>query len=242
MERAVATEVHPWARGEAFFNSTYPVKYAFNFLRVDDLDGATVAELAESADAIQGPAGLQHRRINAFGTPAGLKNDFEKAGWEVSRLIFMKHDGSLRERGAAPVETIELGELQPAMIEWDLAEGNTPEVARMLAASREALPKAADVTFLTSRVEGEIAGWCEVYVRDAVVQVENVMTLPAYRNRGIASSLVNHGVRLGYDSGADLGFLIADEDDWPKDLYVKLGFTTIGTMWEATLTEGLESP
>ncbi|MFP5299092.1 MAG: GNAT family N-acetyltransferase, partial [Actinomycetota bacterium] len=113
---------------------------------------------------------------------------------------------------------------------------NTLEVSEQLANSRRCLLQAADITFLVSRIERQIAGWCEVYVRDSVVQVENVMTFPEFRNRGIASSLVNAGLRLGYSAGADLGFLIADDEDWPKLLYSKLGFAPVGHMHEFTLS------
>ena len=33
-------------------------------------------------------------------------------------------------------------------------------------------------------------------------------------------------------AGHDLTFLIADRDDWPKQLYAKLGFDEIGRIWE----------
>lgn len=236
MEHATATHVEPWERGVAFFNTDYPIKYAFNFLRCDDPMGASAAELIDAADRIQGGGGLAHRRVNGFEGMDALAAGFKGAGWSASRLTFMVHDGDLRPRGTAAVEEVDLDEFIPAMVRWDITEdNNAPEVAEQLAASRRALLAAADVTFLVSRIEGEIAGWCEVYVRDSVVQVENVMTFSTFRNRGIASSLVNEGLRLGYSKGAGLGFLIADDEDWPKELYSKLGFSQAGLMWEYTL-------
>jgi hypothetical protein len=35
--------------------------------------------------------------------------------------------------------------------------------------------------------------------------------------------------------GNDLTFLIADRDDWPKQLYAKLGFDEVGRVWEFVL-------
>jgi hypothetical protein len=37
-------------------------------------------------------------------------------------------------------------------------------------------------------------------------------------------------------SGADLVFLVADADDWPKELYGRLGFDTIGRLTKFFLT------
>ena len=34
--------------------------------------------------------------------------------------------------------------------------------------------------------------------------------------------------------GADLVFLVADDRDWPKQLYSKLGFDPVGRFWQFT--------
>jgi hypothetical protein len=35
--------------------------------------------------------------------------------------------------------------------------------------------------------------------------------------------------------GADLVFIVAADDDWPKDLYAKLGYEAVGRFWQFTL-------
>jgi predicted GNAT family acetyltransferase len=61
-----------------------------------------------------------------------------------------------------------------------------------------------------------------------VAQIEDVATLPAFRNRGLARAVVLEAAALARASGAELVFLVADENDWPKDLYGRLGFDQIG--------------
>jgi hypothetical protein len=34
--------------------------------------------------------------------------------------------------------------------------------------------------------------------------------------------------------GHELIFIVADEDDWPKDLYARLGFDPVGRAWAFT--------
>jgi hypothetical protein len=34
----------------------------------------------------------------------------------------------------------------------------------------------------------------------------------------------------------DLTFLLAEEDDWPKELYRRLGFEPVGRIWDFLLT------
>ena len=55
-----------------------------------------------------------------------------------------------------------------------------------------------------------------------------MITLPDYRRRGLARSLVLHAVAESHAAGNDLTFLVADANDWPQRLYEKLGFETVG--------------
>ena len=34
-----------------------------------------------------------------------------------------------------------------------------------------------------------------------------------------------------WTTGTELVFIVADDDDWPKDLYGRLGFEPIGRAW-----------
>ena len=71
-------------------------------------------------------------------------------------------------------------------------------------------------------------------MHDGVAELDNVHTLKTYRGRGIARAVVGHAIRQAGDAGADLVFLIADDADWPKDLYAKLGFDPEGRFWRST--------
>lgn len=237
LEGAIADRTEPWRYGTAYFNATYPMKYAFNFLRYEIEEGpAEAAELIAAADEVQGAAGLSHRRVNWFGHVPGLAEGFREQGWEASAIVGMMHDGIVRERGGLDVEEVDLDEMLPVMYEWNLSEESyPPEVAEQLAASRKALENATDITFLVARIDGKIAGWCELYLGDGIAQIEDVMTFSAYRNRGVASSVVNEALSRAYASGSGLAFLLADEDDWPKSLYARLGFEPAGHIYETTL-------
>jgi len=67
-----------------------------------------------------------------------------------------------------------------------------------------------------------------LYCEASIGQVEDVFTLPDYRGRGLARSLVLHAVAESHAVGNELTFLVADADDWPQRLYVKLSFETVG--------------
>lgn len=58
--------------------------------------------------------------------------------------------------------------------------------------------------------------------------LEDVATLAAHRNRGLARAVVLRAVEEAQMAGADLVFLVADENDWPKGLHRRLRFDPAG--------------
>jgi ribosomal protein S18 acetylase RimI-like enzyme len=65
-------------------------------------------------------------------------------------------------------------------------------------------------------------------VDGADAQVEDVGTLPEHRNRGYAKAVVLAAIAAAREDGADFVCLVADANDWPKELYRRLGFDEIG--------------
>jgi predicted GNAT family acetyltransferase len=71
----------------------------------------------------------------------------------------------------------------------------------------------------------------ELYSDGRIAQIEDVATLPEHRRRGYASAVVLRVVEEALATGHDLVFLTALDDDWPKELYARLGFEEIGRSW-----------
>src|SRR5205823_1549293 len=88
--------------------------------------------------------------------------------------------------------------------------------------------KAISTRLFAAEADGRLVAHVELYSEDGVGQIENVLTLPDYRGRGLARSLVLHAVAESHAAGNELTFLVADADDWPQRLYEKLGFETVG--------------
>ena len=65
----------------------------------------------------------------------------------------------------------------------------------------------------------------------STAQIEDVGTLGGYRGRGLARAVVLRALAEAGAAGCDLVFLEADEDDWPKELYRRLGFEPIGRIF-----------
>jgi GNAT superfamily N-acetyltransferase len=81
---------------------------------------------------------------------------------------------------------------------------------------------------------GEVAAVAYLYSDGGdggVGQVEDVLTVPVHRGHGHARSVVLAALAASRAAGHELTFLWADEDDWPKALYAKLGFDVVGRRW-----------
>ena len=62
------------------------------------------------------------------------------------------------------------------------------------------------------------------------VNLEEVATLESERGKGLAQSVMLAALEAAQALEPELIFLSADADDWPKLMYERLGFETVGTL------------
>jgi GNAT superfamily N-acetyltransferase len=77
---------------------------------------------------------------------------------------------------------------------------------------------------------GELVAMTKLYSDGTTAQVEDVYTVPDWRNRGCARRLITRATALARQAGHERVFIVADDDGWPKHLYSRLGFDPIGRM------------
>lgn len=78
---------------------------------------------------------------------------------------------------------------------------------------------------------GELAAMTKLRADGHTAQVEDVYTVPEARGRGFARTLVAHAVGVAQRAGNDVVLIVADDDDWPKHLYARVGFRPVGLRW-----------
>jgi N-acetylglutamate synthase-like GNAT family acetyltransferase len=237
-ENATSTRTAPWRYGTALFNDDFPGRWDSNFLRIERSVGETTpAELAGDADRIL--TDLRHREFVVEDDDVGarLAAGFVDIGYEADRLAFME---LVRDADHSPpplaVEEVELDVVRPVIVETNLVGhgGMSRDSAEMLANFRRVLVAQMGARFFVTRLDGQIAGYCELYQRDRVAQIEDVNTRQGFRGRGAARAFITGAVGAARASGAELIFLIADADDWPRRFYAKLGFDTVGRFRQFT--------
>ncbi|MGH2450980.1 MAG: GNAT family N-acetyltransferase [Candidatus Limnocylindria bacterium] len=231
-----AERIVPFRFGRAVFNDTFRSVYDLNGLRVDEPGAATVDVLAEEAERLHGAAGHDHRRITVLDEKAGgrLVDGFRELGWNADRFLLMAY----RSRGERSVETGEVEEvdaatLRPLHEEIVRAEpwADSDEIVRQILDSSELVARAASARHFAVRAGGEAVSGADLYSDGHTAQVEDVSTRRAVRGRGLASAVTLRAVQEALAAGHDFVFLVAADDDWPKELYARLGFAPLGRKW-----------
>ena len=224
---AQRSEEHPL--GLLLFDAARPRVWVHNQLHVTGPAG-DIDDLVRILD--EQYERLQHRRVVVEDEAEGerLADGFRARGWLVEDHVYM----ALREPRDREPDTslaVETDADHHRAVERTTM-GQEPyasalEVRNMLLDARSARHALADETrFIVGVADGKGVGNTVLYRVGDVAQVEDVATLKAFRRRGVARAMVSLAGDLA--DSADLTFIVADENDWPKELYFKLGYRPIG--------------
>jgi ribosomal protein S18 acetylase RimI-like enzyme len=214
----------PSSIGTAVFDDEVPKRLDSNFLRVErDAEPEVVLEEARR---------LGRRMIHLEDPELGerLAPFFAERRWLVRRHVVM---AQLRRPGRngdlGLVEEVKEETLRPARHRVVTGQPwGTPEVMAQLFAGKQLISRRVKTRFFALRVDGEVASYTDLYQDGADAQIEDVGTVHEHRGRGYASTVVLAAIAAARRDGAEFVFLVADRDDWPKELYRRLGFDELG--------------
>ena len=246
VQTRVATRIEPTAHGTAFFHEPTPTIWDRNLVAID-VPADSFEELADEAEEVQ--RGLPHRMLILDSDPdAEDKARAARAtGWLVERHIAMVAGRPPDDdRPPKPVREVPGADLAVArrrgVAREDWAIRDPSAVDRVLevdARLREVVHERGFASFAT----GEVAAVAYLYSDDAgtIGQVEDVLTVPEHRGHGHGRSVVLAALAASRAAGHEFTFLWADESDWPKELYGKLGFDVVGRRWRFRRLAGGQS-
>lgn len=231
---AAETVEHPL--GVAFSEPALPDAHMLNVLWVTAPQADAAAVLA-AAEHLQGT--LAHRKAFVVDEALGraLAPGIRAAGWSAEREVVM----ALRRPRDRPPDAGPAAEADEATMlaaeaatDREAIYGGDAEVVRQVAGARAALRAAASGRGFVATVDGAPAAHATLFSDGPIAQVEAVMTLEAHRRRGLARAVVSAAVDAALVAGPELVFLVADADDFPRELYAKLGFDPVGELWAFT--------
>lgn len=234
LDLEVSDEVVAYDWGRAFLCPTLPLVWDLNWVLIER-EGMAPGEVIAAAD--EALARFGHRTVAIRGEAEGarLAEEFKPVpGWEVEATVYMVWRGETDRQARNEVrETAHPGceDLRRELIRSGLPpESPEPEeTTEQLLEMDRRFGAAGAARWFVSPAE-EPASACCLFSGGGIGQVEEVMTLPAARGRGLAQATVLAAVAASQEAGHRITFLGADADDWPRQMYEKLGFKTCGTM------------
>jgi GNAT superfamily N-acetyltransferase len=234
-ERA-STQVVPFGFGTAYLHPELPDAWSRNFAWIDGpVPGERLGELLAEVDRIHSGAGLRHRRM-VFGdedTGMAVAATLRPHGWQAPHTRLLVHDGTAPP-AAANERVREVDPLALARPTLEFARAH-PEVedeqtAHQLLGAYGVVAGVIGERCFAALVDGSVVSYCRLYSDGATAQIEDVATLSKHRGRGYSSAVVRHAIAEA--AGHELTFVLALEDDWPRQWYERLGFRPLGRIPE----------
>jgi len=108
-------------------------------------------------------------------------------------------------------------------------DGSRPVSAKAVAALRDDLRTTLG-TFASASIDGRPAGAGRcLFQQDGLGEITGIVTLPEFRNRGVAATLVSDLLRRLFESGRSIAWLNAANEQ-ARSVYARLGFRSIGSL------------
>ena len=228
------TQTVPSPLGIGVLTPELPRRHDSNYVFIERAEDAR--EAIHEADRILGGAGRDHRLIVTFDEDVGerLRPQFRALGWQTQRHVFMiQRRESEKRADFSVVREVDESALRPGRTRMITSyEWGSEALAVQLLDAKILIADRAETRFFGVEVGGEIVAWTDLYLAGGVAQVEDVATLPEHRGRGYATAVVLRAVDEARSAGAELVFLVADDEDWPKALYERLGFDPVGLSYK----------
>jgi ribosomal protein S18 acetylase RimI-like enzyme len=234
--RRLSGSVRPTTWGEVVTDPCYPLVWESNHAAVlRNHAEVTVADIrAELLPAVE-TSGAAHEHVEFWDLPAetpaleALRPASEHHGVDAVMVYRGDSDGP----GPADRPVPEVTELtDPDDSFWDVYRTSRGEfggafgddiVDELVLRDRQVLVPAGLRAF-GANIDGKLAGFVTLISLAGVGYVDNVVTLPAYRRRGVASAGVAAAVWASMASGDAATHLLTEEGSDAQRLYEGLGF------------------
>jgi ribosomal protein S18 acetylase RimI-like enzyme len=226
-----AARIEPLRYGRAFLQERLPHVYWANMLWVSAPDDVGTAELIADADRIL--SGFAHRQVvvEQESLWRTLEDDFATAGWTRDAIVYMTHERPPdRMPDLAAVRRVGHDEVAAAEERFlrDEPGTTTPQARRQVVAHNRHIGELLGERCFAAYDGDAVTAYAKLRHRNGVAQVEDVAVAPEHRGSGLGRLVTSAALAAGLALEPDLLFIVADEDDWPKELYGRLGFEPAG--------------
>ncbi len=231
--RSYSSRQLPW--GVVTTDSRYPLVWDVNKASVlEPVPGLTLERIRVALlPALRG-AGAVSEVIEFWDAGSEALRELRSADEPIDTEVVMVFDGGAPVAQRAGLEVREIPAADVGL--WhayratriDLtrpADGYSREaVEQLLSIDRDA-QSAGDLRLFAAVVDGQVAGFASLTSLEGIGYVDNVVTRPEFRRRGVATAAVERVVGESFASGDALVHLLASEGGAAQRLYERLGFT-----------------
>ncbi len=221
---AVCDALTPWAGGTVVRASRYPTYWYYNAVRVERDTGMSCAELIAFAD--EALDGLAHRKIDFDDVAQAerLRGEFDAADWQSRRLVLMRHETATSLSSPHTVEEVPFDATEPLRVAWHNEDFPGVPPDRHLEDERELAGRRGD-RILAVVEAGNAVGFSQLLTSGTAAEVTDVYVDSVHRGAGIGTALTLGAIELA--AGAQDLWILADDEDRPKELYKRLGFRPV---------------
>jgi RimJ/RimL family protein N-acetyltransferase/predicted GNAT family acetyltransferase len=225
LQDTAAEQRVPASHGVGLFAPSVREVYDMNYVRAEQ--PAPADELIADAERLM--EDYFHRRVILERADRTAAAGFRSRGWTVvPHLIMARTREPDRRVDTSVVREVRFAELTAARREVTAGEPwGDDEISSLLDDAKQLIMRAVPTRFFAAFADGEIAAYCELRSDGTVAQIEDVNTLPRFRGRGLGRAVVQHAADDARRTN-EIVFLEALADDWPRELYAKLGFDVVG--------------
>ena len=230
VQATVCDVLDPWDHGTVVRATRFPTYFEFNLVRVEEDTTMGVDALIGFAD--RALTGLDHRRVDVEspGTAEQLRADFEARGWHTQRLVWMRHEGDRppRPEGIA-VEDVPFDAVNSLRVAWIEEDFPDLELGNYLAEARE-VASILDAQILAVMEGDAPVAYAQIERIDRSGEIAQVYVRGDHRGRGLGTTVTSAAIEAVRD--VDELWIVADDEDRPKALYSRLGFSPVWTAVE----------
>jgi GNAT superfamily N-acetyltransferase len=236
IDAAVADETIVAEWGRAFLTPSLPLVWDATSIALE-ASGLTMAEVAALADEVLGGAGFVHRTVAVCDEAEGARLVSELGatpGWQAERIEYMAWRRESGRVASAEVRETTIAKIAPlrAELTGEFFAADKPDreqtIEQLVELDRRGCTGGGDRWFVAPAAEPAAA--CCLFAAAGIGQIENVGTLQRARGRGLAQAVTLAALAASRTAGHELTFLADDADDWPRQLYAKLGFEPVGEL------------
>jgi ribosomal protein S18 acetylase RimI-like enzyme len=223
-QAAVCDVIEPWEHGTVVRATRHPTYWDYNLVRVEEDVEIGADELVRAADAALEP--LAHRRVGFEFASRGepLRRELERRGWQTERLVWMRHAGDAPMDHGLDVEQVHYDTVRHLRLAWLNEDFPTVDVTDHLDEKRE-VDMLRDPQVFAAFERDRPIGFAQLEHAGGSAEVSSVFVGREHRGRGLGTAMTKAAIAAAGE--VDDLWIVADDEDRPKELYARLGFRPV---------------